>query len=60
MTGKADFTEAEWDTVREGPPSAGMIVIMASGGGMFRETFAMSKAYVEARQLHGESARSSS
>jgi hypothetical protein len=55
MTNKTDFTEEEWKTVLEGPPSAGMIVITASRGGTFRETFAMSKAYAEARKQHGES-----
>ena len=55
MTGKADFTEAEWETVREGPPSAGMIVVTAAHGGTFRETFAMAKAYAEARKQHGAS-----
>jgi hypothetical protein len=55
MTTKADFSPAEWKTVLEGPSSAGMIVIMAARGGTFRETMAMSKAYVEARELHGES-----
>src|SRR3954454_15020986 len=55
MTGKADFTEAEWETVLEGPPSAGMIVVTAAHGGTFRETFAMAKAYAEARKQHGAS-----
>jgi hypothetical protein len=55
MTGKADFTEEEWKTVSEGPPSAGMIVATASRGGTFRETFSMAKAYTEARQEHGSS-----
>jgi len=55
MTTKAAFSPEEWKSVLEGPPSAGMIVIMASQGGMFRETIAMSKAYVEARGEHGES-----
>jgi hypothetical protein len=41
--------------VLEGPPAAGLLVITASHGGTFRETFAMSKAYVEARAQHGES-----
>ena len=39
----------------EGPPAAGMIVITAARGGMFRETIAMSKAYAEARAEHGDS-----
>lgn len=55
MTGKADFTEQEWKSVLEGPTSAGMIVATAQRGGTFRETFAMGKAYTEARQNHGAS-----
>ena len=55
MTGKSDFTDEEWKTVCEGPPSAGLIVITASRGGTFRETFSMAKAYTEARKQHGES-----
>jgi len=55
MTTKAAFTPEEWTVVLEGPPTAGMIVITAAHGGMFRETFAMSKAYAEARAQHGES-----
>ena len=55
MTGQADFTEQEWELVLEGPPTAGMIVVTAQRGGMFRETLAMAKAYGEARKQHGES-----
>jgi hypothetical protein len=55
MTGRADFTEDEWELVRQGPPSAGMIVVTAQRGGTIRETFAMAKAYAEARQQHGAS-----
>ena len=55
MTGKSDFTQQEWELVLEGPPSAGMIVVTAQRGGTFRETIAMAKGYVEARQQHGES-----
>src|SRR5947209_3151716 len=55
MTTKADFTEQEWDAVLEGPPSAGMLIVTASKGGTFRETFAIGKAYAEARQQHGAS-----
>ncbi len=55
MTGKTDFTEEEWRQVLEAPPSAGMIVITAQGGGSIRESFSMAKAYTEARQHHGES-----
>ena len=55
VTGKADFTEEEWKTVLEGPPSAGLIVILSDRGGSIRETFSMAKAYTEARKQHGES-----
>jgi hypothetical protein len=55
MTGKADFTEEEWELVSEGPPSAGLIVVTAQRGGVFRETLAIPAAYVEARQLSGGS-----
>jgi hypothetical protein len=55
MTTKAAFSPDEWKVVLEGPPSAGMIVITAARGGMFRETVAMTKAYNEARAQHGES-----
>ena len=55
MTTKAAFSPEEWKVVLEGPPAAGMIVITAARGGMFRETVAMSKAYAEARTEHGDS-----
>ncbi len=55
MTTKAAFDPGEWTVVLEGPPTAGMIVMTAAHGGTFRETFAMSKAYTEARAEHGES-----
>jgi hypothetical protein len=55
MTTKAAFSPEEWKVVLEGPPTAGMIVITAARGGMFRETVAMSKAYGEARAEHGDS-----
>lgn len=55
MTGKAAFTEEEWKTVLEGPPSAGMIVVTAQRGGTIREVFAIGKAYTDARQHHGAS-----
>jgi hypothetical protein len=55
VTTKAAFSPSEWKQVLEGPPAAGLLVITASHGGTFRETIAMSKAYVEARAQHGES-----
>jgi hypothetical protein len=55
VTTKAAFSPSEWQLVLEGPPAAGLLVITASHGGTFRETMALSKAYVEARAQHGES-----
>ena len=55
MTGKSAFTDEEWKAVLEGPPIAGMLVVTAESGGTFRESFALAKAYAEARQQHGES-----
>ena len=55
MTTKAAFAPEEWKAVLEGPPAAGMMVIMAARGGTFRETMAMAKAYAEARTVHGQS-----
>ena len=55
MTTKTDFSPEEWKSILEGPPSAGMMVVMASRGGMFRETMAVAKAYAEARTAHGQS-----
>ena len=55
MTTKSDFTTEEWHLILEAPPSVGMIVVTAQRGGTFRESIAIAKAYVEARQQHGES-----
>ena len=55
MTGKADFSEQEWETVLEGPTSAGLIVSTAERGGSFRESFSMAKAWTEARSAAGAS-----
>ena len=55
MTGKADFTEEEWELLREGPATAGMYLVTASKGGSFRESWALAKTYAEARQVRGES-----
>lgn len=55
VTTKSDFSAGEWQLILEAPPSAGLIVVTAQRGGMFRETIAMAKAYAEARQQHGES-----
>jgi hypothetical protein len=55
VTGKSDFTEEEWKTVLEAPPSAGLIVIASDRGGSIRESFSMAKSYTEARKEHGDS-----
>ena len=55
MTGKADFSAEEWETLTEAPATAGLVVITAQRGGVFRETLAIAKAYTEARQKHGQS-----
>ena len=52
MTGKADFTEEEWTSMLQGPPTAGMIVVTAQKGG---ETLALAKGYSAARDEHGQS-----
>jgi hypothetical protein len=54
LTNRTDFTEQEWDLLREGPPTAGLIVLTAAHGGTFRETFAIGKAYAEAHKHPGE------
>jgi hypothetical protein len=54
MTGKSAFTEEEWQAVLEAPSIAGMLVLTAEHGGSFRESFALAKAYAEAREQHGE------
>jgi hypothetical protein len=55
MTSKTDFTDTEWELVREAPPTAGMVAATASSGGSFRESWALAKAFTEARQHHGQS-----
>lgn len=55
MTDRSNFTEQEWDLLREAPLTAGLIVITAAHGGTFRETLAVSKAYAEAHERPGES-----
>ena len=55
MTAKGDFEAEEWKEILQGPPTAGMIVLTAESGGTFRETFALARAYTDARKQHGES-----
>jgi hypothetical protein len=55
MTAKGEFGADEWKLIQEGPLTAGMIVLTAEGGGTIRETFALARAYADAREQHGES-----
>ena len=55
MSGRAEFSPQEWELVCAGPPSAGVLVMSAQRGGVFRESFAMAKAYADARKGHGQS-----
>ena len=55
MTGRADFTDEEWQLLTEGPAGAGTLVVLSQRGGTIRETFSMAKEYAETRQNHGAS-----
>jgi hypothetical protein len=55
VTGRAAFSEEEWDLLRQAPESAGLIVVTADKGGTFRETFALAKEYAAARKKPGSS-----
>lgn len=52
MTKKAEFNAEEWETIVNGPPIAGMIVVAAEHGGSIRESLQVGKVYKEARQAH--------
>jgi hypothetical protein len=55
MAAKTDFSPEEWKQLVEAPTVAGMIVLTAASGGTFKETFALARAYADARQHHGAS-----
>jgi hypothetical protein len=55
MATKSDFSAEEWTQLVEGPTTAGLIVLRSAGGGTFRETFALARAYTDARKQHGAS-----
>jgi hypothetical protein len=55
MAAKTDFSPEEWKQIVEGPTLAGFIVLTAAGGGTFKETFALARAWTDARKEHGES-----
>jgi hypothetical protein len=53
MAAKTDFSEEEWKQIVEGPTTAGFMVLTAAGGGTFKETFALARAWTDARKEHG-------
>jgi hypothetical protein len=55
MTARTAFDDEQWKVISEGPVTAGMIVLTASGGGSFRESFALARAYADARGHQGAS-----
>jgi hypothetical protein len=54
MTGKADFTEEEWELVLDGPPTAGLVAVSAASPGGVRQGWTIVTVYAEARQERGE------
>jgi hypothetical protein len=56
VTEHEGFTDEEWEVIREGPSVAGLMVVTADAGGTLRETFALARAYADARKEHGASA----
>jgi hypothetical protein len=55
MTGRANFSDEEWELLCDGPAAAGMVAVTASVGGNLRESRALANSYAEARKQHGES-----
>ena len=53
--GKSSLADEEWNLLREGPPTAGLVALSASSGGSFRESWAIAKVYAEARKERGTS-----
>jgi hypothetical protein len=54
MTGKADFSEQEWETLEKGVKGAGLIVSVSDKGffDTFKEAGALGKHLDEAREAH--------
>jgi hypothetical protein len=55
LTSKSDFTEQEWEVLREGPPIARPACGDRLEQGTFRESRALATSFAEARQQHDES-----
>jgi hypothetical protein len=54
VTAKSEFNAEEWELVVEGPPVAGLLVVQAERGGMFRESLSMGRVYAEAQKDQSE------
>ncbi len=54
MTGKADFTESEWETLQKGVTGAGLLVSVSDKGffDTFKEAGALAKHLAKAREDH--------
>jgi hypothetical protein len=54
MTGKADFSEQEWETLEKGVKGAGLVVAVSDKGffDTFKEAGALGKHLDEARETH--------
>jgi hypothetical protein len=50
MTTKAEFNAEEWEQIAQAPALGALSVILADRGGAIRESFALAKAYAEARR----------
>jgi hypothetical protein len=55
VTARTDFTLEEWRVLRNGPPSAALLVAAAQPGGTVRESLALAEAYALERgdRRHG-------
>jgi hypothetical protein len=56
VTARTDFTREEWHVLRDGPPSAALLVAAAQPGGTVRESLALAEAYALERgdRRHGQ------
>jgi hypothetical protein len=55
MTGRSDFTAAEWEIVRQAPAYAALSVSAAQRGGFFWEAIAIASTYKDVRGGEAES-----
>jgi hypothetical protein len=55
MTGRADFSDDEWQIISEAPTYAGLLVSSAQGGGFLWEAMAIARTFEEVRAHQPES-----